>query len=56
VHFPSISGEKFSTSFSQHLTSRDNRLAVSFIASRKFDSLIVRQVFTIVNIEEVARH
>jgi hypothetical protein len=56
VHFPDIAGEKFSTDFAQHLTSREDRLPVSLVAARKLNSLIVRQVFAIVNIEEVAWH
>jgi hypothetical protein len=42
--------------FSQHLTRRGDRLAMSLVASRKLDPLMVRQVFAIVNVEEVVWH
>jgi hypothetical protein len=52
MHFPDVADQEFSIHFSQHLAGRGDSLPVRVVAAGKLNSLTVRQVFAIVNVEK----
>ena len=56
VHFPNVADQEFSIHFPQHLSGRGDSLPVGLVAAGKLNSLTVRQVFAIVNVEKISGH
>jgi len=56
MHFPNVADQKFPIHLSQHLASRGDSLPVRLVAAGKLNSLTVRQVFAIVNVEKLSGH
>ena len=56
MHFPNVASQEFSIHLPQHLAGSNDRLPVRLLAAGKLNSLTVRQVFAIVNVEKVSRH
>jgi hypothetical protein len=56
VHSPSIGAQEFPVCRFQHLARHNERLPMGFVPVRELCALVVRQVVTVVNVEEVSSH